>query len=239
MYPRLGHPRICSLAGLCLSLLLGSSAPAFSQEYTDALNTGANEYQIWSGYGLPQNPTWFGSQTGQGLSITGFQYGRVLLASNSLAWKYTIDAIPMAFTSTEGEGSICVPIPGTNACTVQGLVVRKTSFGAGVNPVGMQLNFRRRQRLQPMFNGALGFLYFDQPTPVLSVPDFAAGLASTPASSQFNFTFDFGGGVQWFISPNHSLTVGYRFHHLSNHNIADANPGIDSHFLYVGFSFHR
>jgi hypothetical protein len=219
--------------------LLVFSGPVFSQTYTDALRLKANEYQIWSGYGLPQNPTWFGGETGEWLSIAGFQYARVLLASDRTALKYTVDAIPFALTKTEGDGSLCVPVPGSNACSTRAFVLRKTSFGAGLNPLGTQLNFRRTRRLQPVVNGALGFLYFERPTPALSVPSSAAGAAFTPAASQFNFTFAFGGGVQWFANPVNSITLGYRFHHFSNDNIAGANPGTDSHFLYVGFSFHR
>ncbi len=220
---RLSNARFLALL-LCSFL---SFATLRAQEYTDALHTGANEYQIWSGYGLPQNPTWLGLMKDQPLSLSGFQYARVILANKSVAWKYTIDAIPLAFTPTYKLGPIltCVPITGGGSICLQS-VERKTSYGGGANPFGMQFNFRRTRRLQPLLNGTGGFLYFNDPVPV-------AG------ASNFNFAFTVGTGVQWFINPSHSITFGYKFSHFSNHNLADSNPGTDSNFLYVAFSFHR
>src|ERR1041384_5047477 len=121
-----------------------SFATLSAQEYTDALHTGANEYQIWSGYGLPQNPKWLGAMKDQPLSLSGFQYARVILASKSVAWKYTVDAIPLAFTPTLKMGPIstCVPLTGGGSVCLQS-VVRKTAYGGGANPFGLQLNFRR------------------------------------------------------------------------------------------------
>jgi len=54
-----------------------------------------------------------------------------------------------------------------------------------------------------------------------------------------NFTFSWGGGVQIFTSESRSVTIGYRFHHISNANASAINPGIDSNFIYAGYSFHR
>jgi hypothetical protein len=223
---RLSNTRFPALL-LSSFLFFVSSATLFAQEYTDALHTGANEYQIWSGYGLPQNPTWLGLTKDQPLSLSGFQYARVILASKAVAWKYTIEAIPLAFTPTQKPGGTLTCFPTTRSGSIcLSSVVRKTSYGGGVNPFGMQLNFRRTRRLQPIVTSTGGFLYFSDPVPVIE-------------ASNFNFAFTVGTGVQWFITPSHSITFGYKFIHFSNHNLADANPGTDSHFLYAGFSFHR
>lgn len=98
--------------------------------------------------------------------------------------------------------------------------------GAGLSPVGFQLNFRRRERIQPFAQASGGFLYFGE-----RIPD-ARG-------AQFNFTADFGGGVQWKTGARRAWTIGYRYHHVSNGYRADVNPGFDSNLFYVGFSIFR
>jgi opacity protein-like surface antigen len=203
------------------------SAPLCAQQYTDALREGANEYQIWAGAASGDNPGIASITVNEPLTRAGFQYSRVMLASKSLALKYTIDAIPLALTNTQEVTSTCLPAPGSpNTLACQSTIARKTVYGGGASPIGMQLNFRRTRRLQPIANGTAGFLYFNRETP-------------STGASQFNFTFTLGTGVQWFITPSHSITFGYKFHHFSNAFIANLNPAVDSHFFYAGFSFHR
>ena len=104
--------------------------------------------------------------------------------------------------------------------------MRRTITGAGLSPVGFQLNFRRRERVQLFAQGSGGFLYFGE-----RIPD--------ERGAQFNFTADFGGGVQWKTGARRAWTVGYRYHHVSNGYRADVNPGFDSNLFYVGFSIFR
>ena len=103
---------------------------------------------------------------------------------------------------------------------------RRNITGVGLAPVGLQLNFRRRQRVQPFAQTSGGFIYFGERIP-------------TQQGAQFNFTADFGGGVQWKTSARRAWTAGYRYHHVSNGYRADVNPGFDSNLFYVGFSIFR
>ncbi len=101
-----------------------------------------------------------------------------------------------------------------------------THYGAGVSPVGFQLDWRRGRRVQPLFTTDAGFIYYNDR--VLS-----------PEGSQFMYTIDFGGGVELFRSSRNAVVLGYRYQHLSNANISDHNPGTDADTFYVGFShFH-
>jgi hypothetical protein len=43
--------------------------------------------------------------------------------------------------------------------------------------------------------------------------------------------------VQWFATPATAVTVGYRYHHISNAGTHRRNPGLDSNVIYAGFSF--
>ena len=99
-----------------------------------------------------------------------------------------------------------------------------TIYGAGLSPFGFKLNFLPQSWIQPFIDASVGFLYFQRDIPV-------------PDSSRFNFTPEAGLGVQFFLAPNYALTLGYKFHHISNAGISQNNPGMNSHVIYAGFSF--
>ena len=179
------------------------------------LEKAPNEFGFWGG-GSFSAPTLIGKVEGTRFGLVGFRYARVLARGDNLALKYTVDAVPVASLSFPWFGA-----SGTNPREV-----RKTITGAGLSPVGFQLNFRRRERVQPFAQASGGFLYFGE-----RIPD--------ERGAQFNFTADFGGGVQWKTGARRAWTAGYRYHHVSNGYRADVNPGFDSNLFYVGFSIFR
>ena len=179
------------------------------------MERAANEYGVWGG-GSFGSPTLIGTTERVRLGLVAFRFARVLARGENLALKYTLDAVPVAAMS--------FPSFETTAGVTR--EVRKTITGAGLSPVGFQLNFRRRERVQPFAQASGGFLYFGE-----RVPDVRG--------AQFNFTGDFGGGVQWKTGARRAWTVGYRYQHVSNGYRADVNPGFDSNLFYVGFSIFR
>jgi len=243
-----------------LLLLLSQFMTAFAQTksvsaefYTDALRAGANEYQFWSGYS-PTSIMWIGKTEARRLFMVGAGWHRVLLAGNSVAWKFTVDAVPLilvsqptitglepTFTGTFPDVVFAgcngppvtfetvnnpklTPPPGSESCPHSS---RRTTYGFGLEPVGFDFNFRRRHRFQPIVGINGGFAKFTRDVPISN-------------SNSFNFTFSLRGGVQIFTSESRSVTIGYRFHHISNANTGNPfNPGIDSNFIYAGYSFHR
>jgi hypothetical protein len=52
-----------------------------------------------------------------------------------------------------------------------------------------------------------------------------------------NFILQSGVGLHYFISERTALTGEWRFHHISNANIHDRNPGINSSLVMFGFTF--
>jgi hypothetical protein len=217
-------------AAFALSLLLAACANAGAQEVARlsepeaagvpqrgvyGMERAANEYGVWGG-GSFSGPTLIGSTERVRLGLVAFRYARVLARGENLALKYTLDAVPVA--------SMSFPVFETTAGVPR--EVRKTITGAGLSPVGFQLNFRRRERVQPFAQASGGFLYFGE-----RVPD--------TRGAQFNFTGDFGGGVQWKTGARRAWTVGYRYQHVSNGYRAEVNPGFDSNIFYVGFSIFR
>lgn len=184
------------------------------------LEGSVSEFSVWGG-GSFSSPTLIGKTEETRLAILGLRYARLLARGENLALKYTIDAVPVAFLSYPTSDLAGTPPVGAPARER-----RKTITGAGLSPVGFQLNFRRRERIQPFAQASGGFLYFGE-----RVPD--------ERGAQFNFTADFGGGVQWKTGARRAWTVGYRYQHISNGYRADANPGFDSNLFYVGFSIFR
>ncbi len=103
---------------------------------------------------------------------------------------------------------------------------RKRTYGSGASPVGFRASFFPDRRVQPYFSTNGGFIYFMDR--VLS-----------PQGSQFMYTIDFGGGVQIFRKQRQTVTLGYRYQHLSNANISLHNPGTDANTFYVAVSRFR
>jgi hypothetical protein len=179
-----------------------------------------NEFGIWGG-GSFSSPTLIGKTEETRLALFALRYARVLARGDNLSFKYTIDAVPVA--------SLSFPVFESVETPPAGFVTRKerrTITGAGLSPVGFQVNFRRRERVQPFAQASGGFLYFGE-----RIPD--------ERGAQFNFTADFGGGVQWKTGARRAWTLGYRYQHISNGYRADANPGFDSNLFYIGFSIFR
>jgi opacity protein-like surface antigen len=86
------------------------------------------------------------------------------------------------------------------------------------------------------------------PAPATTMPDSWIAAQCPLHSTQpipvqnagsFNFTFDLGAGFQLYQSKSRSIRAEYRYHHISNHSTASANPGIDNGLLQVTYSFGR
>ncbi len=187
----------------------------------------------------------------------GVSYSRRLLLTHFLDWQYDGELLPVALESDpltrrvnvqssptnstivddlESPMLTCTPIvnPYTyewNGVTYAGVDTftchgRQWTIGEAISPVGFQWNFLPRRKIQPLLEGHGGYMYSTQPIPV-------------SYAGSFNFTFDLGGGVEYFQSHSRSIRVEYRYHHTSNHNTANQNPGIDNGLFQVSYLFGR
>jgi hypothetical protein len=200
-------------------LTLFSSLIAGAQDYS--ISSHRNEFGFWGG-GSPTSNVWIGKAPGRQFFLTGLRYGRVLVAGRGLSLKYTIDVNPAAFLD-QTDLHFIRPLSGG------GLLFKRDHhyvYGTGASPVGMQLNFREHRRFQPYLDGSIGMLYFSRDVPVAH-------------ATHFNFTADWGGGMQFFIKPRRAVSIGYRYHHFSNDFTGTLNPGVDSNLIYAGYSFFR
>ena len=206
----------CMVVTLCLALTASSHAQADPV----ALERGTNELGFWAGYS-PNNPTAIGTTTDRPFFELNLQYARVLTGGEKWALKYLVEVVPVALISqprqqtvVQGNELIIADAPGT----------RREIYGGGISPIGLQVNFRRGHMLQPYINGTAGMLYFTDQVPVTD-------------SSQFNFAVSWGAGVQIWHRENQSISLGYKFHHISNANSATRNPGVDSNLFYAGYGW--
>jgi opacity protein-like surface antigen len=179
-----------------------------------------NEFGIWGAISFDAT-TLIGKTPDARFGNVGLRYGRVLAASKTVAFEWTIDAVPLAILANDRFSFVPT---GSGGFVVQ--KTRKSVYAAGLSPIGLKFNFRRQHRVQPFASGTGGFLYFREDVPV-------------DGATRFNFAFDFGGGVQIVNSSRRAFTVGYKYQHISNGDRSPINPGVDVQMIYAGFSVFR
>lgn len=185
----------------------------------------------------------------------GATYARRLWQGRLVNWQYSAEATPVALESDPVVHEVITSIsPNTgtsignftpvSAChagsgesseTQNGVTysysyvdtcIRQWTVGQALSPFGFQWNFLPRRKIQPFGIAHGGYLYSTRP-----IPDSSAG--------SFNFTFDFGVGVEFWRSATKSMRIDYRYHHISNAYTATDNPGIDSGLFQVTYAFGR
>ena len=98
-------------------------------------------------------------------------------------------------------------------------------FGIGFAPVVWRWNFPPHPKWSAFAELSMGGLWTTDPIP--------------EGTERVNFTAHWGGGVRLLTRANRSIVLGYRFQHISNGNQLTTNPGVNSHVLIAGISFHR
>jgi hypothetical protein len=186
---------------------------------SEGIQKGWNEFGVWGGVSF-HSPTLIGKSPDARFGNIGLRYGRVLAASKTIAFEWTIDVIPVAVLSNP---RFTVVPSGSGFVVTRS---RKSVYAWGAAPIGLKFNFRRDRRVQPFGHATGGFIYFSEDVPV-------AGAA------RFNFTYDFSGGVQIVNSDRKAFTIGYKYQHISNGYRATFNPGVDVQMIFVGFSVFR
>jgi hypothetical protein len=168
-----------------------------------------SEYTYWFG-GAFGNGHAFSSTVGARNYQLESRYERLIYWSPPFAVRWVFDAVPMAVVG--------------DRYTSAGR--RAYSYGIGGSPIGAQVNFVRYRHIEPFLTSGGGFLYFNH--------------RMFGTTQQFNFTAQLGGGVQLFTSSRRTaIDLGYKYHHISNANLGNQNPGLDSHMLFVGLSLFR
>ena len=241
---------LLSLLTLCLAL------PAFAQT-REQYFARRNSFGVLGAYANDSSHILLGDAEQRKLLSFGVSYSRRLFLDHIVNWQYDAEILPVALESDPltkfvnqqtsptpetftGAGlppmTNCAPIAfsytfvesgvtysGTQTYSCSG---RQWTIGEAMSPVGLQWNFMPRAKTQPFLDAHGGYMYSTHPIPIAS-------------SGSFNFTFDFGAGVELYRSLAQSVRVQYRYHHISNHNTALYNPGIDNGEIQLSYVFGR
>ncbi len=199
-----------------------STAPETINIQTGRLKKGDNEFGFWGG-GSFAATTAFGGLTGAEASdrkffVAAFRYGRTLAANDSMALQYTFDAIPLA-VATNNITQVTTVGPVTT-------FRRETAYGGGLTPLGLQLDFANSSKVHPFIHVNGGGLIFNQSVPL-------------PDAGRFAFVGEAGTGLRIFTSERRAITLGFRFHHISNGDRSGSNRGLNQFIFYGGFSVFK
>jgi hypothetical protein len=137
------------------------------------------------------------------------------------------------FSPVRTLGTVTGTIPVATVFSTYGFVniypingPRQTTYAFAALPIGGRLNGLPHSRIQPTFAVNLGALYAARNVPI-------------DDTSSFNFLAYAGPGVEVFLSHRRSLRFEYLYEHLSNANLGNTNPGIDSGTFRLTVSRHR
>ena len=234
--------RVVSLLTLTAALTLVADAQNYTDERkndsTEKGGTGAvqtddafdrkNEFAVWGGF-APDIPRVFGGSRQSTLGEIGLRYSRRIATTENLALKYQIDLIPLAVINYRVERLVQL-----SPTTLTYDRDRETAYAAGLTPVNLQLNFRRRNKIQPFLTAEAGLLIFGK-----KIPDDRSPLRPNQVGRRLNFTLAGGGGVEFLTDDARSYTVGFKFHHISNASTGNINPGFDQNLFYFGYTFRK
>lgn len=168
-----------------------------------------------------------GPSAGGNFGTLSFRYSHVAKETRSLKLRYVADLIPVAILNYPRNREF----QNSNG-TTQIVRDRRTVYGYGIMPGGLQLNFRRGKKYQPFAAGGLGIMYFTS-----VVPDLRTPLNPRATGAKLNFTAEMGGGLEIGLKNNRNLIIGYKYHHLSNLYTGNMNVGFNSNMIYTGMNF--
>lgn len=181
---------------------------------------------LWLGASLdsPTGGGFGGTTPGRRHLLAGLRAEWVIDVAGPVALAATADVVPLAIvtrTLTYRRVTVPSPAPDFPAFTIDMPIREAPVYGAGITPFGLALHARRTSRVRPFVAAAAGGLWFTRNTPV-------------PGARRFNFTAEFGGGVELVRASGGSVVLAYRRHHLSNAGSARENPGLDGDVFTVG-----
>ncbi len=217
-----------------------------------------NTFTAFAEYSNDSSHIILGQTPDRKLAGLGVQYERRILGNRFLTWSYMAEFRPFIVSSDPAAtftGTICIPtdclapstdtsvvlkcVAGTSSFTInvpQGfppesetvttVCSRQQTIAQGGSPIGFRINPTPRHPLQLTFSSNGGYMFATKAIPV-------------PQAGSFNFTFNFGAGLEYFYRPYRSIRLEYLVQHYSNHFTASQNPGVDSGFIRFAYAFGR
>lgn len=213
------------LARVAIALLPCVAGRAAAQD-TAAVAHPPMSVGAWGGLANNSPTHIWGTEGGRDIAVVAVRLAWPIHASPAFTWEYVLDLVPGAWVSMPRRDSL----PGTCDKPQPGgceFTVVQTRMGRahaiGLAPLGFQLRFGARERVQPYLAISGGMLRFREQIPVRD-------------GAQLNFTADGGTGVFIALPRGLQLLVGYKFYHISNAWTAPQNPGLDGHMFVLGLN---
>jgi len=176
------------------------------------------------------------------LLSAGFRLGKVITGPFGPSFlrgqfEYAGEVMPywQAFTPPPHEQTVNYKDP------VTGLNFSYTAnFGGGtftgfsITPIVLRWDFQPHGRIAPWFQAAGGLIYTTHKFP----PDVLVPHGVPGGTSVFNFSPQGGVGLQYFLSPTHSLMLSANGVHISSASLGDKNPGVNASIEFqIGYTW--
>jgi opacity protein-like surface antigen len=245
-------------AAASLAVLLALLPTANAQIGDAAVFGRKNTYSAFFEYSNDSSHIVLGRAPNRKFASFGVQYERRLLSNHAFVWRYAAEFRPLIFesdpmiavTTTETSPAPTQVFHGSPQATFQciagsqsfsavdpftGMLFagtevitcgRRWTFAQGFSPAGTRINLLPHHRLQPTASFLGGFMLSAKKIPI-------------DTAGAFNFTFEFGAGLEYYQSHSRSIRFEYQIHHFSNAYTAQENPGVDSGLLKLTYSFGR
>ncbi len=210
-----------------LALLFVIATVAHAQTHDSRAFSRRNTFTVFTEYSNDSSHMLMGISEDRKLTALGASYARRLWSSRVGDLRYLAEVRPVLMES-DPVNLVTTVYSFIQSYSYTSTITcgRRWTFAQGFSPIGLQYSLRPGHRLQPFVSSTAGYILSTRPIP-------------TANAGSFNFTFDFGAGVELFHSETRSIQLEYRFHHISNHGTADVNPGIDNGVFKLSYAFGR
>ncbi len=199
---------------LPVGLLTGIPAWAGFCSVAPAPSELRHDFQFFAGYS-PVSATLIGTTSDRRFVAAGFSYGYRCWIWPGMSLAYTGELMPAAILLQPAQ-------------YLPELVPSHAVYGFAVTPLGFTADFGRGHKVYPFLETDEGIIASSEPIPI-----------NIPGATGLNFLIDLGGGVRIKTGERHTISLGYKFLHISNGFTSAVNPGVDNNVFYAGFSFLR
>lgn len=213
--------RVALLLAIVAAPLLAQDGSRFTR-----LTAGDRFFEANAGF------SWFSPKGSLGLItdrreyLIGLRREWILDGDGAIALAYTAEWIPLAVVERTRPGETLTCYDTTTGRICERDRSARVAVGMGLSPVGLKGYVNTTGSVRPYINGSFGGIAFNTDVPVTD-------------SRRFNYMFEYGGGIDFARPGSSVVTVGFRFHHISNASTGNVNPGLDANVIYLGWRRKR
>ncbi len=204
--------------------MLAFSVPALSQDAAPLTHAGPVwEVGPYLGVARHSPVTHLGRTPDRSHLFVGVHITGTFLRWRRVSLAYAPEVVPLLLVSRTPRYSTTIEIQGSQRVELKQVTGSGVAAGFALSPLGMESQLALARGWRMFGNLAAGAVWFDRDVP-------------EPYTRAFNYTFEFGAGLQTAVSDRWSLRSGYTFHHLSNAGSGQINPGLNGHVVTVGIA---